>query len=526
MADKNTPPPPPPPPFVDRAKAGGGIATDLQPTFIQRALGGVRGLIRGVVNPNSYFGPGEPIAPVPPKDQQMPRAWNYPVGYNYTITPRAEEKISFVQLQMLSEAWDLLRLIIETRKDQVCRLPWMFRVKPKPDEPPDVHAKRNREDPRIPLLTEFWMKPDRFHPWRNWLRGILDDLLVIDAVAIQPRWMYDGTLYGFDQISGSTIKRVLDISGRTPVPPDAAYQQIIHGVPWVNLMAVAPKLAPSDQLIYMPRNYRVHKIYGYSPVEQIIMLINIAIRREVHKLEYYTDGSVPDSIITLPESWSPEQIEQFDILWNSILAGQTGERRKAKFIPGESKVFMTKDAILKDEMDDYLIRVAAYAFGVSPIALVKMVNRASGQQISDDSKMEGIEPIQMYVSDLVNECVREYHGFKDVEHVFQDAIRSKPLEQAQIHAIYMDRDVLLASEVRTDLGRDPLTQDQIDSQPTFPIPATIEAGTGAAGTKDKAGATAATGASSSGGRPAGRSSAPAATAAARGETPKGTDKGK
>jgi len=42
----------------------------------------------------------------------------------------------------------------------------------------------------------------------------------------------------------------------------AAFQQILHGLPAVNYT--------SEDLIYMPRNPRVWKIYGFSAVEQII----------------------------------------------------------------------------------------------------------------------------------------------------------------------------------------------------------------------------------------------------------------
>jgi hypothetical protein len=33
-------------------------------------------------------------------------------------------------------------------------------------------------------------------------------------------------------------------------------------------------------IIYRPRNVRVHWVYGYSPVLQVLMTINIALRRQ------------------------------------------------------------------------------------------------------------------------------------------------------------------------------------------------------------------------------------------------------
>jgi hypothetical protein len=164
-----------------------------------------------------------------------------------------------------------------------------------------------------------------------------------------------------------------------------------------------------------------------------------------------------------------------------------------------------------------------------------MVNRASGSQMSDDAKMEGLEPVQMWFSeDIMNPIIQEYIGFKDIEHVFMDAVRSKPLEQAQIHAIYLDRGILLGSEVRDDLGRDPLTQEQVDSEVDALPDADIEAGTGAAGTKDKAGAggnsNSNSGSTGAGSRSAGAAKKPRSSARStskdKGESYSGTDAGK
>lgn len=507
------------------ARLQGGKDTDFSPSFIARVRDGVRYIIRGVDETSAnWFTPGQPIAPVAP-DGTQPRRIDYPVGFNYVYTPRAYEQISFAQLRQLSDGYDLMRLLIETRKDQLTRLPFRFRVVQKPEEPPNKHAERNRMDPRIPLLNEFMKKPDREHTFRTWLRAIVEDMLTIDAASILPRWTWDGSIYGFDVIDGATISRVVDINGRTPVPPDVAYRQVIHGVPAVDLMAMDPKNV-STQLIYYPRNVRPHKVYGYSPVEQVLMTINIALRRQLHQLEFYTDGTVPDCMVEMPDDWAEEQIKDFELYWNSILTGQTAERRRAKFLPAGSKVNWTKDWLLKDEMDDYIIRVMCYAFSVSPTALVKMVNRAAGATMADDAKAEGLEPMKQSISDLINIIIQDYCGYKDIEHVFGDANLQKPLESAQISAIYLDRDVITPTEVRADLGRDPITEEEIEMQSQAQVnkdqQLEIEAGTGAPGTKDKV--TKQTEQTS--GAPSPRGSGPRSTPAGRGEKPSGADAGK
>jgi hypothetical protein len=60
--------------------------------------------------------------------------------------------------------------------------------------------------------------------------------------------------------------------GRAPEPPDPAYQQILKGVPAADFSA--------DELLYLPRNLSSHRLCGMSPVEQIALTVNIALRRD------------------------------------------------------------------------------------------------------------------------------------------------------------------------------------------------------------------------------------------------------
>ena len=136
-----------------------------------------------------------------------------------------------------------------------------------------------------------------------------------------------------------------------PEPPYPAYQQVLKGLPAVDYR--------SDELFYLPRNVRSHRVYGYSPVEQVVMTVNIALRRQLHQLQYYTEGNVPEALIGVPETWTPDQIGQFQAYWDALLEGDTAQRRHARFVPDTiSKSFVqTKDAGLKDDYDEWLARI-------------------------------------------------------------------------------------------------------------------------------------------------------------------------
>jgi hypothetical protein len=206
------------------------------------------------------FAPGFPLPPVEP---ELLRAVDYPVGYNYIYTPRSFEPIGFAELRALAQSHDITRLCIETRKDQIEALDWQIRSR---DE---KHPKAGAED-RAAKVTEFWQKPDGNNDFATWLRLALEDVLVLDAATFEVRRSRGGDLIGLDIIDGSTIKVLIDTTGRRPAPPAPAFEQVIHGRPWVlaedGRVSTRTQGKPifADQLIYMPRNPRPHKLYGFS----------------------------------------------------------------------------------------------------------------------------------------------------------------------------------------------------------------------------------------------------------------------
>ena len=209
------------------------------------------------------FWPGQPL--VPPEPERV-RSWDFPVGVNYIYTPRSYEPVSFDELRALADGHDITRLAIETRKDQIEKLDWSIR-------PRDGKRPGREAADRIAAVTEFWRSPDGEQPFASWLREALEDVLVIDAPAFEVRRNRAGEPIGLDIVDGATIKVLIDDTGRRPKPPAPAYEQVIHGRPW--------RLLTADELIYMPRNRRPQKAYGYSPVEQIVMTVNIGLRRQV-----------------------------------------------------------------------------------------------------------------------------------------------------------------------------------------------------------------------------------------------------
>ena len=266
------------------------------------------------------FAPGYPIAPVEP---EQTRSWDFPVGYNYIYTPRSYEPVSFAQLRALAENHDITRLAIETRKDQVESLDWQ--IKSRDSKKPKAGA-----DSRAAKLTEFWRKPDGYHSFESWLRQLLEDVFVIDAPALEVRYNRGGDIIALELVDGATIKVLIDDTGRRPAPPAPGYEQIIHGRPWVLLpdgerayTEEQGKPLSERELIYMPRNSRTHKGYGFGPCEQILTTINIGLRRQVKQLRHFSDGNIPAGLINGPEGWSSDQLQRHQVWFELDPAGQS-----------------------------------------------------------------------------------------------------------------------------------------------------------------------------------------------------------
>jgi hypothetical protein len=416
------------------------VKTPISPGLIDRVVRGVKYVVSGA-GPDEWFGPQQPLQPFA-QEQAKGRQFDYPVGYNVNIQPRAYEPTSFAQLRGLADNLDLLRLVIETRKDLMCKLAFTF----KPIDP------KAESDDRCDQLNEFFRFPDQEHTWDEWLRMLLEDLFVIDAPAIYPRLNLGGGLYALEPIDGATVKRVIDGTGRTPQPPEVAYQQILKGMPAVDYSR--------DELIYKPRNLRTSKVYGYSPVEQILMTVNIALRRQVSQMQYYSEGSTPDLIMSVPTEWNPDQVRQFKDWWDSMLAGNTGARRGTMFVPSGVNPVNTKEGMLKDGYDEWLARVIAFAFSISPQNLISQVNRATAETAAEAAKEEGLAPIMMWVKNLVDYIVWKHFGYKDLHLSWTDEKDPDPLQQAQINQIYINAGVKDANEVREEIGLDALTPEQ------------------------------------------------------------------
>ncbi len=391
-----------------------------------------------------WFGPGTPPVPMAPKADVAGRAFDYLPGQNMGNRPRQYAGTSFEQLRALADALDIARLCIETRKDQMGRLTWSILPKQSAGQ-----AKRpGLADDRCRYVEGFLASPDKVHTWDGWLRMILEDQLVIDATSLYVRKTLGGDVYSIDVVDGATIKPLIDVTGRTPIAPDPAYQQVLKGMAAVNYT--------SDELLYAPRNPRADKIYGLSVMEQLVMTVNIAIRREVVKMKYFSENNIPEALVSVPKEWNPDQVASFQVMWDSLLKAQQNSAG-LKFVPGGMIYQPTRaDSMLMGPFDEWLARVVCFAFSLPPTAFVQQQNRATAETASETALEEGLAPMMVWFKGLMDRIVQQVFGYTDLEFTWDD-VKQMEVEAERAQDLQdIAAGILSRDEVRAKRGLDPI----------------------------------------------------------------------
>lgn len=347
--------------------------------------------------------PGEPIAPTPAVEvaDGSPRQFAYPVGYNIAQRPRATEQTTYEALRNLAALYDGIQLCERVYFDLLGRLE--LRVIPRADllaDGEDAHAPRWRGP--AAALEGFLEAPDRVTDLRSWLVAFVRDLLEIDAVAVYRRRDRAGRLYGLDLVAGDTIKPLIDARGRTPLPPEPAYQQFLYGMPagWYTL----------DEMDYLRETARTESVYGVSRVDRIILRVNQALRKQDFDLARFTDGSTPLGIIAPPAdlSWTPEQLRVFMETFNGMLAGNDQLRVRARALPpGATWQSLVADDPLM-EFDRFLLNLTVAAFGLTmdELGFTDTSNRSVGASQQSVVYRRAVAPVVGLVAGYLTRVIR------------------------------------------------------------------------------------------------------------------------
>ena len=429
------------------------------------------------------FGPGSRIPPeaITPLRRDTNRAepsqYEYPVAWNLQLTQVRE--IPWHTLRAAAKS-PLVRPIIRKRQRDLTKLPWDIAVKRSVIE----EAARQSGDgsanaasklakslaPQISAAREFWENPDPANglDFADWYMALIEDQLVLDAVAIYPETTYDGSLYGLRSVDGSTIKPLLNEYGRRPTAPYPAFQQILYGFPRGEFTAdvgvADPDVYTSDQLIYRRQFIRNFSPYGQSPVETALLDIDLFLRRHGWMRSEYTEGTLAEAYLKTinaeQSNWSPQQLLEYERELNDSMSGSTAERHRMRMLPPGWEPVASADASerYKADYDLYIIQLVASHFGERAERLGFNVGKGVGgsgvvNQSDEVSAESGLFPDAKWWMRQFTHISHRYLGMpKELEFRFLDVEQEDLGEQDEMGQNRVQSGRVTYNEERDRLG--------------------------------------------------------------------------
>lgn len=385
------------------------------------------------------FYPLSPGRPLPPFYQGLTaRQQQYQPGQNTSGGPRGETgQISFATLRYLAQIYDVARMCVNTRIDELAHLD--FDIVPRNEED------KGKFDEDCRRLREFFTKPDGVTPFDRWIHLAAEDWLTVDALTVYRHRNRGGDkLVALEIIDGTLIKPLADSRGKTPLPPAKAYQQWMWGYP----------LAEYDikDLIYRPYWVRSHSLYGFPPLEWLLLNVNVDLRTQWNFLYYFTQGNIPEGFGSAPEGWTLDQIKQWQEYWDTIMTGDEKLKRSIRWVPQGFKFDQFRQTQFDPNFPTFLLKKTCAGFGVSPqeIGFVEDINRAQGEMQENVQHRRMIRPSCNFLASVFDQVITEDFGRPELRFKFLGIEEQEDeLKLAQIEEIRIRNGVISPDEVRS-----------------------------------------------------------------------------
>lgn len=380
---------------------------------------------------------------------------NMQVGYAYTGGARRKQSsvVDFDTLRTFSVMYDVARACINHRKRQIANLEWA--IVPK-DEEKDSDSFKNQIDE----ITEFFNEPVNGNDFRMFVDKIIEDLLVVDAAVLWKDRTFGGDLVSLLPVDGTTIRIKVAEDGTLPEPPDFAYQQVIYG-------KVQGEYT-TDEMIYKIFNPRNNSPYGLSPLECLIIAVDSSLRSQLYNASMLSEGTVPEGFFGMPPEWTPDQIKDFQIWFDTMMAGNATYNTRIKFMPGGKGVGYIPTKKPEDmrflELERWMLMKTCAMFDVQPedIGFIDNVTASTGQSQQELGNERGLVPMANFLKEMFTKIVQkdfkqpdlkfEWKGLQVVDNEFE-------LERSKV---MMEHGSMTINELRVAQGFEPLKEEVAD----------------------------------------------------------------
>ncbi len=428
------------------------------------------------------FGASAPLrgaAPTAP-----PRRRSMATTYNLVPSPRRDVAglAAFDALRAMCRRHVLASLCIRVRTQQVATMTGAVVAKSKRNQ----SAEQSTCDEVMRLLAH----PDGATPLSSWLAMLVRDALEIDAPTVYCRRRRDGDVAGWDVIDGATIKPILDDYGRI-----VAYQQTLQGVALATYLG--RRVDPGEELIvgefgpgeirYQPLNPSTHSPYGRPPMEDLLELAQLYLRKLNYDLAHFTEGNIPAALgIFDGSTLSVEQVAEFEDYFNARVVGDVARGAKIHFVPFPIKVErlaqLSTGGQYESAFEERNVKIVCAHYGVTPseIGFTADVNRATAEAQENVTYRVGIRPLLQWLKAMVlDPIIQDDLGLRHLEWLWNYGESEDREMIARVHALDIEHGVITPQESRAmrypDLGDAAPGTTLIDIRPSLPSVAKVDA---------------------------------------------------
>lgn len=424
----------------DSLAPGKSVAPANTPAAIQG------GLVAQGMDQAGNFTPGRPLQPYFGYSTPA-RSTDFPVGVNIATQGRAAwNRVSFDVIKAIIDAYDVARICIDHKIDELRSMPLMF-------QPAD--GVKDDVDDEIEAAKLVMSYPDRELPYEAWLGKWLENYLKYDNAPLYKRRDGNGDVIALEVVDGKTVHPYIDGNGRRPMPPAPMAWQVVHGMvgTWFT----------RDDLIYVPFRPQEDSPYGLAPIESALLTANTDIRTQWHFLQMFTDGSVPAGFMELPPDVSePAQVREWQDHWDAMVMGDQAKLHQLLAVPNGSKFTGTKPASFDKEFPNHLMRRMCAKFGVvaQDANLTDDVNRSTGETQTDIQFRVNTLPWVLFVDGILTRYLQRDIGLRVKVSLDTGRDKEDRLQEAQAHQIYVEMGAESPDEVRVDVLGKPVDKER------------------------------------------------------------------
>lgn len=374
-------------------------------------------------------------------------------------------QISFEVLRRAVNAVPVARICVDTLKEKITKTKWIIKTI-------DPMAKTDEE--KVKEITDLLKNPNEEDSMRSFLDKILEDLLVLDAVAIEKTRFPDGKLARLYQVDATTIRPVYDEYGNrdieVPLPngetPPVSFLQIfnnsMYGGPESGEIVAA--WAKKDFIYFHmhPQGSINNFGYGLSPIEGVLSVVSNLLNSDNFNGNYFDEGAFPPIILQLTQSLETRQLEAYrEYLYNQI----EGNFHKPAIMAGggELKVHNLKDLTNRDmqfmEYTLWLSKLLCAAYGLSPedIGLTDTTGSKSVSEVQKDlSEGKGYGSVLNLLKEIINQhIIYKDFGYTELEFDWVALDSEDAKTTADIQDLRLKNGTMTLNEVREQNGELP-----------------------------------------------------------------------